>query len=78
MKRFVGVLIILVLVVVGVGCGDDFWGCGAGEMRCEGNTAQMCSADNHWENWQHCSGVEGYCSTDPNMCSGYEIACCVW
>lgn len=59
-------------------CSEDE-GCDAGEMRCSGTVAQMCSADNEWENYQDCSltGYTSACSTSPAQCSGFSgIACC--
>jgi len=70
------IVLVLGLLLV-AGCGSEWWGCGAGEMQCDGNTAQMCSASNHWEDWQNCSAVQRQCTTDDWRCSGYSgIACC--
>ena len=51
-------------------------GCGAGNMRCDGNRAQICSANGDWEQWQDCSVVGESCGYGPCACSGYDGSCC--
>jgi hypothetical protein len=67
---------LVAVAVIGLGLSGCGW-CKAGEMRCDGNTAQMCGADKGWEDYQNCSAVSQTCSTAPADCSGYSgIACC--
>jgi len=69
---------LLLILLLCLGCGDDWLVvCSAGDMRCEGNVAQMCNADEDWENWQNCGSVGEICYTSSSHCSGYVgIACC--
>jgi hypothetical protein len=59
-------------------CNSGFFdSCNAGDMRCHGNTAQMCNAYDSWEDWQNCGSIGETCSTAPSQCGGYSgIACC--
>jgi hypothetical protein len=51
--------------------------CDAGEMRCNGETAQMCDSSGDWEDWQKCGSIGEQCYSDPSSCSGYSgISCC--
>ena len=70
----------ILVFVVALGCGSgcsSLGGCSAGDMRCHGNTAQMCGVTNGWEDWQSCGSIGESCSTSPSACSGFSgIACC--
>lgn len=65
------------------GCGIEMVDyCGAtvlpGEMRCDGDTAQFCTEDQHWEDWRNCASVGMRCSSSPAECAGQEyLVCCV-
>lgn len=72
MKR----LLILILTLTTLRCSSDgiLDGCNPGEMRCSGNTAQICGQYG-WEDYQVC-GTQS-CAADPRFCGGYNgIACC--
>jgi hypothetical protein len=73
-RRLVSIVFVA-LAGVAVGC-DSVGGCSAGQMRCHGNRAEMCSASNGWELWQDCSVVGESCGNGPAACFGYDVACC--
>ena len=71
--------IAVLLSLVISGCGDFACSPG-GEMRCDGNTVEMCTANGgHWEAFQQC-GANSFgskCFDSPAGCFGYVgIACC--
>jgi hypothetical protein len=69
-------LLIVLLFWSFPGCGQEF-SCHTGEMRCLGDTAQMCNANHDWVDWLNC-GMEGMtCYIDRSHCGGSgDVACC--
>lgn len=60
-------------------CGAEMVGkcSNAGEMRCDGDVAQMCNSNGDWENFQSCGAIGQHCYNDPASCGGYtDISCC--
>lgn len=52
-------------------------GCTPGDMRCDGNVAEMCNYNGTWIEQQNCTAIGETCSTSPANCGGYVgIACC--
>lgn len=69
------ILVVIIALVVSIGCDMMEKECDAGDMRCHHNRAQMCSADELWEDYQDCSAIGDTCSAD---CGGYTgITCCL-
>ena len=76
MKRTIQTFLILLIAWFLQGCGDDY-SCDTGEMRCSGNTVQMCNADHDWVDWLSCNEAGLTCYTDQARCGGHgDIACC--
>lgn len=69
------IALFVIAIICGSGC-DSLSGCGAGEMRCHNNAAQMCNANGEWENWQNCSSIGETCGNGEGYCYGYDVACC--
>jgi len=56
---------------------DEWYTCDTGEMRCLGDDAQLCNADQEWVNWLDCGSEGMTCYTDRSHCGGSaDIACC--
>jgi len=70
--------LILLMAMLLIGCGDVLDWCDAWDMRCDGKTAQMCTAEyESWESWQNCGSIGESCYTDSGHCGGYSgLACC--
>lgn len=52
--------------------------CQAGQMRCNGNLAEMCDASRKFILFQNCGSIGQTCYyNNPARCGGfYDIACC--
>ena len=78
MMRLAMRLALVALLASVAGCGSA---CSAGSMRCNGSTAEICSADGStWQTFQDCakSSFGGACYADPAHCaSSGGTACCV-
>jgi len=81
-----GIVLIFVLALSSAfGCSEEGnKGCEwAGQMRCNGNVAQMCTGQSagasywtEWTTWRDCSAVGQSCGSGTSACFGYDIACC--
>lgn len=79
------ILIFALALSASFGCSEDTAdGCQyAGNMRCDGNVAQICvwreagaSSWTEYATWQDCSAVGERCGYGPQACGGYNVACC--
>ena len=69
---------LLSIFLVILSCGDSNYFCEMGEMRCSGDTVQLCNADHEWIDWMSCWRNGLRCYQDPDHCGGttYDVACC--